>query len=466
MAIQVSKNVHKALRKKVSKKTRKAWRKHIHIQGLDEHLEKERFEERTGDFSKKQNDELFFVDSKADDKLIDVYENKADKRLALRNSELKHCAVLTSTYTAVPDPIIKRNRVKTPEERKNPITKNNLLKKKINGTLTKTEKEALKNRGITELNKKNRYKRGDFLTDVWNDDDKNNKPSLNGETIDCEWFNSDTLRHIKPTKKSKRVKTTAINKIAAVEPPHPGTSYNPSWDDHQQLLHTIAQEELKLIKEEKHLNRVTDKMFRKVTDEAKETNWLKESSEGLPVSKGGIKSESEEEVDKYPGEVHSINPPAKLKKKTKQQRRKQREQKLLALKLKNAKIEKKKIGDIYKLRKMKTKIETKEIEDEKTRKLRLAKEEKKLLTEPVKLSKTKFEAPDIDFKMGEDLTGNLRNADPTGNLLRDRYKSLQKRSIVAPSTRSFKLNKARVKKFIKADHKIEMPNKKQKQSKK
>lgn len=177
--------------------------------------------------------------------------------------------------------------------------------------------------------------------------------------------------------------------------------------------------------------------FQQVTEDDRAINWLSETSQNLPVSKGGVKTETESESESdHPDEVRSINPPAKLKKKTKQQRRKQREQKLLALKLKNAKIEKKKIGDMYKLRKMKSQIETKEDVDKKTREIRLVKEEKKSLTEPKVLSKTKFEAPDLDFVMGPDLSGNLRNADPTGNLLRDRYKSLQKRSIVAPSTRS------------------------------
>ncbi|KAK0182759.1 hypothetical protein PV327_000860 [Microctonus hyperodae] len=45
-------------------------------------------------------------------------------------------------------------------------------------------------------------------------------------------------------------------------------------------------------------------------------------------------------------------------------------------------------------------------------------------------------------------------------LLKDRYKSLQQRSIIAPSTRVLKRNKGK-KKYIKADHKITMtPTKK------
>lgn len=54
--------------------------------------------------------------------------------------------------------------------------------------------------------------------------------------------------------------------LSAVEPPHPGMSYNPSYEDHQDLLKIVAEKELKLIKEEKHLTRSTSGMFQKVTE--------------------------------------------------------------------------------------------------------------------------------------------------------------------------------------------------------
>lgn len=47
-------------------------------------------------------------------------------------------------------------------------------------------------------------------------------------------------------------------------------SYNPSLKDHQALLQEIAKDEMKLIKEEKHIERVTTKMFKKVSPETKE----------------------------------------------------------------------------------------------------------------------------------------------------------------------------------------------------
>jgi nucleolar protein 53 len=47
-------------------------------------------------------------------------------------------------------------------------------------------------------------------------------------------------------------------------------SYNPSYSDHQDLLQEVAKKELMLIKEEKHLKRVTSRMFSRVTEDEKE----------------------------------------------------------------------------------------------------------------------------------------------------------------------------------------------------
>jgi nucleolar protein 53 len=49
-----------------------------------------------------------------------------------------------------------------------------------------------------------------------------------------------------------------------------GMSYNPSYRDHQDLLQEVANKELMLIKEEKHLKRVTSRMFSRVTEDERE----------------------------------------------------------------------------------------------------------------------------------------------------------------------------------------------------
>ena len=51
-----------------------------------------------------------------------------------------------------------------------------------------------------------------------------------------------------------------------VELPHPGTSYNPDYDDHQDLLMRAHLVELKKLKEE-------EKLMRKLTVSVKKMSW-------------------------------------------------------------------------------------------------------------------------------------------------------------------------------------------------
>lgn len=83
-----------------------------------------------------------------------------------------------------------------------------------------------------------------------------------------EWINKETKQHtlrglgiIENVKKPLNKKA----KVSAIESPHPGISYNPSFEDHQNLLKDVVDKELKIMKEEQHINRVTRDMFRKVT---------------------------------------------------------------------------------------------------------------------------------------------------------------------------------------------------------
>ena len=67
---------------------------------------------------------------------------------------------------------------------------------------------------------------------------------------------------------------------------------------------------------------------------------------------------------------------------------------------------------------------------EKRAKIRAIKEK-----EPKQLSKRKFEPLDLEFSLGEELSGNLRGIQPEGNILEDRYKSFQRRNIIEPTVR-------------------------------
>lgn len=76
--------------------------------------------------------------------------------------------------------------------------------------------------------------------------------------------------------------------------------------------------------------------------------------------------------------------------------------------------------------------------------------------QPHRLSRYAFEEAEIDINLPEDISGNLRNIVPEGSMLKDRFKSMQKRNIVAPS-KDLGLRKRReVKRYTRNSHKVEL----------
>lgn len=134
----------------------------------------------------------------------------------------------------------------------------------------------------------------------------------------------------------------------AIQAPHPGTSYNPTLKDHQDLLEAVKQRELKIIKQEEHLNRVTTAMFKKVPAEQRDIAKLKELRSGIDDDDDVNGEDSNtDENDEDKNELIAINPPVVVKPKGKKARRNQKEQKALKQQLLNKKLEKKKITDIH-----------------------------------------------------------------------------------------------------------------------
>lgn len=174
-------------------------------------------------------------------------------------------------------------------------------------------------------------------------------------------------------------------------------------------------------------------------------------TQGLP----GTEDQNDEQTDNNSTENEDStpisNPPVKNKKKTVKQRRKQKEQLELKKSLLEAKREKRKIADIYKLRFIQKQIENVEAKtsllQEKRKRAELYKRR-----EAKRLSALKFEEEDCDFTTGEDLSGNLRNLQSKGNLLLDRFKSLQKRSVLQPTVKQNR-KRPKVKKYTKPDRK-------------
>merc|ERR1739846_184804 len=84
---------------------------------------------------------------------------------------------------------------------------------------------------------------------------------------------------------------------------------------------------------------------------------------------------------------------------------------------------------------------------------RKAEAEQKLLG-PQKLSNYKYEAPDLEIKLSDELTGNLRRLKQEGSLLEDRFKSMQRRNMVEVRVKQKTVRKLKRKTFEKRGHRM------------
>lgn len=190
-------------------------------------------------------------------------------------------------------------------------------------------------------------------------------------------------------------------------------------------------------------------MFKKMPSDERDQFKLKELRSGMDDEENeDAESGDDEEKDEY----IAVNAPVENKRKDKKARRKQKEQRVLQQALLKKKLEKKKTADLHQLKKLTAEIKVMEAGLQEYRERKKEREVKKR-EEPHRLGKFAFEEEEIDVNMPENIAGNLRNVLPEGSVLKDRYKSMQKRNIVAPS-KDLGLRKRRdVKRYTRNSHK-------------
>ncbi|VVC99557.1 unnamed protein product [Leptidea sinapis] len=235
-------------------------------------------------------------------------------------------------------------------------------------------------------------------------------------TTEAQLHNVPTTRRLRPKPPPPKI----VVSRKAVELPHGGISYNPAFADHQELLQSVVQHEQKMMKKEEHLHRVTTKMFSRVTAKEKQMEWEEEMSVGLQPHKPQDDSEPSD------NEYRAVNPPVKNKKKDHKARRKQREQILEKERRKREKIDKKKITDLYKLRKLQSSISKSEARGEVQRKKRTEKRQQHEKTALPNLNAHKTPAVEPDFLPPDQLSGDLRTQTFSG-------RGSSRSSVAAPS---------------------------------
>lgn len=390
----------------VSKNKKKGWKKHSNIDDIEEFLEDKRFEERIGGpISEKPDENLFFVDKKESDNVF-----KLSKKKSILD-DLK-CFSALKNSSQVPPPI-KVNCVQ-PSSKK----RKNIIKKIITRKITQPK--------IKKENEKEFY-------DVWNakENDLSTESNLDKDLID---YIEETTKKKPPKTPVHRYQKPSL--LPAVEIPPSGTSYNPDYNDHTKLLLDVVKMELQYEKEHKKIERALTEKFPTIDEAPTEKTWLEEMSQGLKT-KNNEQQEEENTEDSESSETDliSCNPPVRFDdKKSKQKRRKEMELKEKMKKKKQMKLENKRINEIYRLRSIKNDL----LKNEERSQEKQMKKDQLLIEkmyQPRILSQYKYEKPDPEFNLREELTGELRTIKVVGNIMEDRYKSFQRRNIIEPRIR-------------------------------
>lgn len=283
------------------------------------------------------DEELFQVEKKPDREVRSVRQEKK-----LRAQQPAKCFVSLENSSKVSDPITKRNRVKTPYERKHPLTKAKIQRNKELGIIPQGELESLNDR-ISAGKKivRTRTRDIDFARDIWADDDGKKNPAL-----ESEWVSKSLKQYHLKNLGDDVIKVPEItherrNQIKAIEKPNAGTSYNPNAEDLETLVSSAVVKEEEIIKREERFNRALKPLFQMITKGEAKRRRREELIEGFPIN-----AKDEVDHDLSDGDYKALNPPVRNKKKDLTQRRKQKESKLRKARTTLEKQELKKLKDL------------------------------------------------------------------------------------------------------------------------
>ncbi|KAI8036185.1 ribosome biogenesis protein NOP53 [Drosophila gunungcola] len=436
-------------KKRISKKNKSAWRK-TDIQDVEQFLEDQRQEERIGTFTDKQDEELFVLDASPQKTTKSTVLSVKQKRKLNAKKPMRSHQALVNT-SRVQDPIAKRNHVRQKKNGRN-------IELEVCNPTKPRHRQANSDRAqyyekLEQRLADKRNKKVAIDKDIWQEVDF--RDAIPGLKDEKGWISRDLALHTAGNIGKKVVKTHAslhhkTTKAKKFELPHPGMSYNPAPEDHQALISEVVEREEGIIKKEQHLKRVTTSMFSKVTPEERDRRRLEEMSQGIEDEEGAEKSteNAEEDADKP---YHTINAPVENKKKSKQARRKELKQKELSRQTELKRKLKQQTADLIRIKSIRHELDDEE-EDLNDLKKRRKQRAEKAKFEPKRLGRHKFEEPDLDVNLPEDLAGNLRNVKTESSLLKDRFHTLQRNNML-PTTKLVSRKKAKVKRFERSSHK-------------
>lgn len=397
------------------KNKKKSWRK-TDIRDVEEYLDDVRHQERTGGIlENKKNENLFFVDKSV---------KKPKKISAIERRRLRKLDKPLKCYSHLqPDDKVQPPTIPNRTVQRKPVFKMKRLAEK-GPTKQELQTIARRTKAVRELKKKKVSCQSlrviDF--DLWD--------NFKDENEDEDPF------YLEYTKK-KRVKTPKTytkkpSELPAVIVPHPGASYNPTYEDHQELLGQAYKIELRRENRQMQLHQALDAMFPTVENAPTKETWLTEMSAGLTISKDEEDNDGEEEAVMKDDDKEEEKVTTQPKPKTKKQRRKAKEIKIETRKRKEEKLERIRENEVYKVRSLRKEIKRFDEDVQKRKELKQEEWTERAKTRTKRLGKRYFSNAELEIKLSEELPESLRTLAPEGDGLLDRFLSLQRRNIIEP----------------------------------
>ncbi|XP_037632060.1 ribosome biogenesis protein NOP53 [Sebastes umbrosus] len=407
-------------RKRVNRNKKKNWNKHVDIDDVNEFLEDVRHQERTtgGLLSEKSDESLFFLDlgqpKKAEQKVEEPVKGRKGRAARPLRIDLilKH-----DSLVSVPKDVLAYQQPNAKKLRRIAQKAEQLAAK---GVVPRRQKQLLNRRPVEKTAKKsvteaNNYPDREYY-DIWGPETK--------DTAD-PWY-------LQQTRKSRVKRPAKLNEkpsvLPAVEVIAPGGSYNPDFFSHQALLQEAHEVEVKKQKAE-------DKLQRQLAVNrdhiATEETVFSEQVEGL------VEEENEEDEDAPNDEFDggAVGAISLAVKKTERQRKKERAEKLKWQRRQAHRVRMDKRQQIFQLRNIKISIKQQE-QDTQTKQIQRKANQEAQKAQPRRLGKLKFQAQDMEVQLSDELAGSLRQLKPEGSVLKDRFKSLQKRNLIEPRERA------------------------------
>uniref|UniRef100_A0A3P9MLN6 Ribosome biogenesis protein NOP53 n=1 Tax=Oryzias latipes TaxID=8090 RepID=A0A3P9MLN6_ORYLA len=379
-------------RKRVNKNKKKNWNRHSDIHDVEDFLEDIRHQERTtgGLLSEKPDDSLFFLDVGQTDKAGN--EGKAS---------------LVSPVTAYQQPNAKKlRRIAQKAEQ--------LAAK---GVLPRRQRRLLSRRPAEKTVKKaeaNNNPDRDFYA-MWGEEKVTDSAD--------PWYLQQTGKKLvqRPEKLNQKPSV-----LPAVEVIAPGGSYNPDFLSHQALLQEAHDVEVQKQKQEDKLQRQL--AFRKEDRATEVQTIISAVAACLYEDEDEAAAPNEDEADSALGAI------AVAAKKTERQRKKEKAEKMKTQQQQASRRQTERQQQLFQLRSIKSSIKQQELQTKARRMKRKARQEAQKAL-PRRLGKLKY-AQDLEVQLSDELAASLRQLKPEGSVLKDRFKSLQKRNLIEPRERA------------------------------